>query len=55
MKEAFWRVDTTSGFSFSDATNPDQMVLFDIDETPKLAEMLKEECHKKGHDKIRES
>ena len=29
MKEAFWRVDPASGFSFSDATNPDQFVLFD--------------------------
>jgi hypothetical protein len=42
MKEAFWHMDSTSGFSFSDATNPDQMVLFDIDETPKLAKILQE-------------
>jgi three-Cys-motif partner protein len=43
MKEAFWRVDPSSGFSFSDATNPDQLVLFEIDETPKLAELLTHE------------
>lgn len=41
MKEAFWKVDTSSGFRFSDATNPDQPVLFEIDETPKLAQELK--------------
>lgn len=37
MKEAFWKVDRASGFCFSDATNPDQLVLFEVDETPKLA------------------
>lgn len=37
MKEAFWRVDPSSGFCFSDATDPNQLVLFGIDETPKLA------------------
>lgn len=37
MKEAFWKVDTASGFCFSDATDPNQYVLFEIDETPKLA------------------
>lgn len=36
MKEAFWKVDPESGFCFSDATNPDQLVLFEVDETPKL-------------------
>ena len=41
MKEAFWKVDSSSGFSFSDATNPDQLVLFDIDETGKLITDLK--------------
>lgn len=40
MKEAFWKVDTSSGFCFSDATNPNQFVLFEIDETPKLADSL---------------
>jgi len=29
MKEAMWRVDETGEFSFSDATNQDQLVLFD--------------------------
>ena len=28
MKEAMWRVDESGEFSFSDATNPDQLVLF---------------------------
>src|SRR5205823_2638058 len=28
MKEAMWRVDPTGGFSFSDATDPNQSVLF---------------------------
>jgi len=37
VKEAFWRVDKSSGFCFSDATNPNQLVLFELDETPKLA------------------
>ena len=27
MKEAMWKVDTSGDFSFSDATNPDQLVL----------------------------
>jgi three-Cys-motif partner protein len=43
MKEAFWKVDTSSGFCFSDATNPSQLVLFEIDETPKLAAYLTKE------------
>ena len=37
MKEAFWKVDESSGYRFSDATNPDQLVLFEIDDTPSLA------------------
>jgi three-Cys-motif partner protein len=40
MKEAFWKVDPSSGFRFSDATDPDQLVLFEIDESPKLAKEL---------------
>ena len=28
MKEAMWKVDPTGGFTFSDATNPSQFVLF---------------------------
>jgi three-Cys-motif partner protein len=31
MKDAFWRVDPTSGSRFSDATNPNQLVLFSED------------------------
>ncbi len=40
MKEAFWKVDEASGFKFSDATNPHQRVLFEINETHKLAQEL---------------
>lgn len=40
MKEAFWKIDPRSGFHFSDATNPNQMVLFEIDPTEPLAEIL---------------
>lgn len=40
IKEAFWKVDPTSGYCFSDATNPNQLVLFDTDETPRLASDL---------------
>lgn len=40
MKEAFWKVDSSMGFRFSDATNPDQMVLLELDETPTLAKEL---------------
>ena len=42
MKEAFWKVDPSSGFEFSDATNPSQLVLFEVDETTKLATYLEE-------------
>lgn len=35
MKEAFWSVDRTSGFSFSDATDGYQPLLFDINDTPR--------------------
>ena len=40
IKEAFWKVDNTSGFCFSDATDPNQLILFEVDETPKLAEKI---------------
>ena len=40
MKEAFWRADPSGRFCFSDATDPNQLVMFEIDETPKLAELL---------------
>jgi three-Cys-motif partner protein len=45
MKEAFWRVDPSSGFRFSDATNPNQLILFEVDESPKLAQQLKQRFH----------
>lgn len=42
MKEAFWKVDPESGFHFSDATNPNQMILFSIDPSQDLAQLLME-------------
>ncbi|MHB0923801.1 MAG: three-Cys-motif partner protein TcmP [Bellilinea sp.] len=42
MKEAFWKVNSQSGFVFSDATNPMQAVLFEIDHAQELATLLKE-------------
>jgi three-Cys-motif partner protein len=40
MKEAFWKVDNQSGFSFSDKTNPDQPVLFTLEPTKELADSI---------------
>lgn len=40
MKEAFWKVDHASGYKFSDATNPHQLVLFEDDPSKDLAEQL---------------
>ena len=40
MKEAFWKIDPSSGYCFSDATDPNQLILFEIDETPKLANLI---------------
>lgn len=34
MKEAMWKVDRTGSYSFSDATNPDQPVLFSNEPDP---------------------
>lgn len=42
MKEAFWAVDPTSGFQFSDATSPEQLVMFENDPSEELASIL---CH----------
>lgn len=42
MKEAFWKVDDQTGFVFSDATNPDQPVLFSIDHPQELANLITE-------------
>jgi len=36
MKIAMWDVDPTGGFQFSDATDPDQLVLFSDDPEPQL-------------------
>lgn len=41
MKEAFWKVDNQSGFKFSDRTNPNQPVLFELDPSVDLAKTLK--------------
>jgi three-Cys-motif partner protein len=41
MKEAFWKVDAQSGFRFSDRTNPNQTVLFELDPSEDLAIELK--------------
>lgn len=41
MKEAFWKVDNQSGFKFSDRTNPNQPVLFELDPSNDLAAQLK--------------
>ena len=40
MKEAMWRVDPDGEFRFSDATNPYQTALFEIDNTPMLADTI---------------
>ena len=40
MKEAFWKVDPSSGFRFSDATNPNQLVLFEMDPSIDLAKLI---------------
>jgi three-Cys-motif partner protein len=40
MKKAFWKVDSERGFQFSDATNPNQLVMFEMDPSPALAEIL---------------
>lgn len=48
MKEAMWRVDPEGAFRFSDATNPDQLVLFEQDTTPMLVAELRRHFHGKG-------
>jgi len=40
MKESFWKVDTFSGYKFSDKTNPDQLVLFLGDPSEIVASIL---------------
>jgi three-Cys-motif partner protein len=41
MKEAFWKVNGQDGFKFSDRTDPNQPVLFELDPSVDLAEELK--------------
>ncbi len=48
MKEAMWRVDPNGEFRFSDATNPNQMVLFEGDTTSILINQLQQEFRGKG-------
>lgn len=40
MKESMWSVDPDGDFRFSDATNPDQLILFESNVTPVLAKEL---------------
>lgn len=40
MKEAFWSVDSSTGYHFSDATDPNQLVLFETDPSIDLANLL---------------
>lgn len=48
MKEAMWKVDPDGEFRFSDATNPNQLVLFEADPTALLLEELRREFAGKG-------
>ena len=48
MKEAMWKVDADGEFRFSDATNPNQLVLFEVDATPTLVDQLRDEFCTKG-------
>lgn len=47
MKEAMWKVDPNGEFAFSDATDPNQMVLFGQDAGP-LGNVLRSEFEAKG-------
>lgn len=40
MKEAFWRVDPSTGYRFSDRTDPCQLVLFEMDPSDELIDDL---------------
>lgn len=43
-----WKVDLDGEFRFSDATNPNQLVLFETDTTSNLVEQLRKEFAGKG-------
>lgn len=45
MKEALWCVDCQSGISFSDATDPDQLVLISTDPSDEICKILNERFH----------
>jgi three-Cys-motif partner protein len=47
MKEAFWKVDPSSGFKFSDTTDPNQLVLFEVDPSSDLAKLIFSEFNSK--------
>lgn len=49
MKEAMWRVDPDGDFRFSDATNPNQLVLFEADPTSVVIDKLRAEFGGKGY------
>jgi three-Cys-motif partner protein len=48
MKEAMWTIDPSGEFGFSDATNPDQLVLFKADPIPDLIQLLQSKFKDKG-------
>ena len=48
MKEAMWKVDPAGEFRFSDATDPNQLVLFESDPTAILAKELEDHFRGKG-------
>lgn len=45
MKEAFWNVDSSNGYYFSDATNSNQLVLFKTDPSIDLSILLASQFH----------
>ncbi len=47
MKEAFWRVDKQTGFCFSDATDPDQLILFEKGDISPLISDISNEFYQK--------
>lgn len=48
MKEAMWNVDPDGEFRFSDATNPNQLVLFEADTMSMLVDELRKEFLGRG-------